>query len=62
MRPLEHAQQHLTVLHVCSWVRQVQVLYRQALLAQLRNPSDTSGRIFVTVFINLLVRLDLALL
>ena len=31
------------------------MLYRQALLAQLRNPSDTSGRIFLTVFINLFV-------
>ena len=39
----------------CSWGKQVWVLYRQALLAQLRNPSDTAGRIYVTVLINLLV-------
>lgn len=40
---------------LCSWGKQVWVLYRQALLAQLRNPSDTAGRIYVTVLINLLV-------
>lgn len=37
-----------------SWARQFWVLWKRAMLAQLRNPTDTAARLLVATWIGLL--------
>ena len=37
-----------------SWVTQFRVLLRRAMLAQLRNPTDTTSRLFLSTWVGVL--------
>lgn len=42
---------------LCSWMKQLWVLYTRAVTTQLRNPSDICGRIFVTTSVGVVTGL-----
>ena len=39
---------------MCSWVTQFMVLLRRAMLGQLRNPTDTTSRLFLSTWVGVL--------
>ena len=42
------------MLCVCSWGTQLRVLLKRAMLAQLRNPTDTTSRLFLSTWVGVL--------
>lgn len=41
-------------VHLCSWETQFNVLLKRSLLAQLRNPTDTTSRLLLSVWVGML--------
>ena len=44
----------VTALAPCSWPTQFVVLLRRAMLGQLRNPTDTTSRLFLSTWVGVL--------
>ncbi len=46
-------------MRTCSWLTQFRVLLRRAMLSQLRNPTDTTSRLFLSTWVGALAGVPL---